>query len=56
MRTFNKRHATVYVDENGHHRIMLPNGETIPGDIKSHVVDDLEDLAQVRLTLLANIV
>jgi len=54
MKKFQKKFATVFVDELGFHKVMLPSGEVIPHDVKSVTIDEIH-CSEVTITFLCNI-
>jgi len=56
MRIFNKLLVTVFTDESGHNRLMMPSGEVVFHEIKSVVVDEINKPSMCEITALCNIV
>jgi hypothetical protein len=54
MKKFQKQFATVFTDEFGFHRVMLPSGEVIPHDVKSVTIDRI-NYSEVTVNFLCNI-
>jgi hypothetical protein len=54
MKAFNKIFATVFTNDNGSHKVMLPSGEIIPHDVKSVTIDQV-NYSEVTLTFVCNI-
>jgi len=55
MRKFNKKFATVFTNNSGFHKVMLPSGEIIPHDVKS-VTTNAMGYSEITLTFLCNVV
>lgn len=52
---FNKDFATVYTDDRGQHKVVLPNQINIPFIIETITVDTVGEDAHVTVTFLCNI-
>lgn len=55
MSRFCKQFVTVFTDENGYHKVMLPNGEEIPHLLKT-VTTDVVGFSKVEFEITCNIV
>lgn len=54
MKKFNHGFVTVFTNDNGSHKVMLPSGEIIPNDIKSLTIDEV-NYSEVTVTFICNI-
>lgn len=55
MKKFCKKLATVFTDENGYHKVMLPSGEVIPHLVKTITTDEV-GFSTVQFDLVCNVV
>jgi hypothetical protein len=55
MKSFNKNLVSVFTDERGNHKVILPSGEVIPHLIKTVTTDDVE-IAVVEFKMICNVV
>jgi hypothetical protein len=55
MKSFCKKLATVFTDEMGFHKVMLPSGEVIPHLVKTVTTDEVA-FSTVQFDLVCNIV
>jgi len=55
MKPFIRIFATVFTDDSGYHKVMLPSGEVIPHDVKSVTVNEVGH-SEVTVTFLCNVV
>jgi len=55
MRSFNKGLVSVFTDENGYHKVMMPSGEVIPHLIKTVTTNEV-DFSKVEFEMICNVV
>lgn len=53
---FHKEFATVYTDELGQHRLMLPEGIDLPHIVRTVIVDDAGDPSVAVINFMVNLV